>query len=326
MARPLRIEYPGAWYHVMNRGRRSEDIFLEEMDYETFVDLLKESSEMWNVRIAAYCLMTNHYHILVQTPDANIARCMRHINGVYTQRFNRAHSCDGQLFRGRYKSILVNGDSYLLQLVRYIHRNPVRAGLAGQPDDYQWSSHNGYLSIAKKWDWLHKEFIFSLLTLDRRQWIKHYRKFLSVESEEEIYGVLDRKKWPAFLGPESFMDWVKGKYYGAKTDQDVPQAKELAPTPDIIIAVVCEYYQVSEDDLYRSQRGTFNEPRNVAIFLMRKLRRDRLKTIGRRFEIENYSSVSSIMERMKKWLRQDRSLKSRLDRIADKIYKGQKQT
>lgn len=92
----------------MNRGRRAEKIFHDRHDYQVFGELLEESSEMWNIRVAAYCLMTNHYHILVQTPDANISRSMRHINGVYTQRFNKRHRCDGQLFRGRYKSILVN--------------------------------------------------------------------------------------------------------------------------------------------------------------------------------------------------------------------------
>ena len=123
MSRPLRIEYPDAWYHVMNRGRRSEEIFLGKEDYKTFIELLEESVELWNVRVSAYCLMTNHYHLLIQTPEANLSRCMRHINGVYTQRFNKRHHLDGQLFRGRYKSMLVDADSYLLQLVRYIHRS-----------------------------------------------------------------------------------------------------------------------------------------------------------------------------------------------------------
>ena len=125
MTRPLRIEYKDEWYHVMNRGRRGEVIFKGKDDYSRLITLLKETARLWNLRIAAYCLMENHYHLLVQTPDANISRCMRHINGVYTQRFNRGHGCDGQLFRGRYKSILIDADSYLLQLVRYIHRNPL---------------------------------------------------------------------------------------------------------------------------------------------------------------------------------------------------------
>ena len=98
MARLLRIQYPDAWYHAMNRGRRGERIFEEKTDYKTFIELLKESAEIWNLTIAAYCLMPTHYHLLTQTPDANISRAMRHINGVYTQRFNRNHSCDGQLF------------------------------------------------------------------------------------------------------------------------------------------------------------------------------------------------------------------------------------
>jgi len=128
MSRPIRIAYPKAWYHVMNRGRRAENIFLEKFDYKMFVALLQETSEAWNIRIAAFCLMPNH-HLLVHTPEANISRAMCHLNGVYTQRFNSWHHLDGPLFRGRYKSILVSGDSYLLQLVRYIHRNPLKQAL-----------------------------------------------------------------------------------------------------------------------------------------------------------------------------------------------------
>ena len=150
MSRPLRIECPGAWYHIMNRGRRAENVFLDKEDYEWFLELLKDSSEMWNVRTAACCLMPNHYHMLIQTLDANLSRFMRHVNGVYTQRFNRFHGCDGHLFRGRFKSILVDKDAYLLQLVRYIHRNPLEAGIVDKLDGYEWSSHKGYISRAKR--------------------------------------------------------------------------------------------------------------------------------------------------------------------------------
>ena len=150
MSRPLRIEYPGAWYHMMNRGRRAENIFSNKADHTTFLELLIESAEMWNVRIAAYCMVPNHYHILLQTPDANLSRFMRHVDGVYTQRFNRSHQFFGQLFSGRYKSILIDADNYLLQLVRYIHRNPLQAGMVNKMEAYKWSSHKGYVSDAKK--------------------------------------------------------------------------------------------------------------------------------------------------------------------------------
>ncbi|MEA1969673.1 MAG: transposase [Thermodesulfobacteriota bacterium] len=167
MSRPIRIEYPDAWYHVMNRGRRSEKIFSDNQDYQCFVDLLKETSEMWGIRICAYCLISSHYHLLIQTPQSNISRSMRHLNGVYTQRYNRRHGCDGQLFRGKYKSILVEKESYLLQLVRYIHNNPVKPGLAGNPGDYTWSSHKAYLSEAKIWGWVYKQFPLSMLTANK---------------------------------------------------------------------------------------------------------------------------------------------------------------
>ena len=100
MVRPLRIEYPGAWYHVMNRGRRGENVFADRDDYVTFIALLQETSEMFDFQVSAFCLMSNHYHILIQTPSGNLSRAMRHVNGVYTQRYNRRHDTDGQLFRG----------------------------------------------------------------------------------------------------------------------------------------------------------------------------------------------------------------------------------
>jgi putative transposase len=324
MARPLRIEYPGAWYHVMNRGRRSESIFSDKHDYLMFLDLLIEISEMWNVNVAAYCLMTNHYHVLLQTPDGNISRCMRHLNSVYTQRYNRRHGFDGQLFRGRYKSILVGDDSHLLQLVRYIHKNPVKAGIVEDMPDYEWSSYKGYLSYAKKWKWLHKDYIFSMITSKQRGRLKPFIAFMQKDDSEEVAKLFSLKNLPSVFGPESFITDIKEKFYFRKKSYEVPESKSLSPTPDVIISSVCKYYGVSFNELLIARRGIFNEPRNIAVYLLRQIRGENLNNIGELFNITAYSTVSSIIRRVSKLKKHDRKLKRQIGKIQDMISKGQK--
>jgi putative transposase len=206
MSRPLRIEYPGAWYHVMNRGRRREDVFHSKADYDAFLKIVRETVDVWNLKVSAYSLLPNHYHLLVQTPEGNISRCMRHINGVYTQRFNRSHGTEGQLFRGRYKAVLVEGDSHLLEVMRYIHRNPLRAGLVERLDDYPWSSHPGYLSLAKRWDWLHRDFLLEMLSPDTRHRRSKYLDFVAQGEPEEITSFYAMKKLPSLLGGSKFRE------------------------------------------------------------------------------------------------------------------------
>ena len=326
MSRPLRIEYPGAWYHVMNRGRRAEDIFQVKDDYQRFTDILTESAEMWNLQISAFCLMPDHYHLLVQTPAGNLSRCMRHINGVYTQRFNRAHRYDGQLFRGRYKSILVDESNYLLQLVRYIHRNPVRAGIVKRLEEYHQSSHGGYLSKSKKWAWLHKDFILAMLTKDPRQYNAAYKKFMHETEDDEINDLFNKKKLPAFLGNQNFTDWVKETFYTEKQDQLIPASSLLAPDISRIKRIISEYYKIDSAEILKIRRGVSNEPRDVAIFLTRKLRRDTLLTIGKAFGMSGYSSVSSAIERVRKRISNYKKFSNRVDEIYRVVLKGQTET
>jgi len=320
MSRPLRIQYPGAWYHVMNRGRRAETIFSDEEDYTMFVALLKESAALWHIHICAYCLMPNHYHLLIQTPEANLSRCMRHINGIYTQRYNRRHICDGPLLRGRYKSILISADNYLLQLVRYIHRNPVKAKIAPTLNDYPWSSHRGYLSTSRKWDWIYKEFVYSMLSKNRKEWIKRYRAFIRIEEDGAISGVIEGKKWPAVWGGQDFTDWVKGRYDASQFNREIAQAKALAPESDRIIQVVCDFYRVEQNDLYNSKRGEFNEPRNVAIFFFWGVGGEKPKK--ERFQMEKDSSVSSVIDRLKKRMQMDHKLKARVEQLQGMMNKS----
>jgi putative transposase len=326
MSRPLRIEYEGAWYHVMNRGRRSDRVFEGRDDYQMFIQVLKEAVALWDIRVSAYCLMKTHYHLLIQTPNGNLSRSMRHINGVYTQRYNRAHGLDGQLFRGRYKSIIVDGDSYLLQLVRYIHRNPIRAGVVDQLDNYPWSSHEGYLSTSKKWDWLHKDYILSILCSEKSSRQTAYNNFMAEEDSEDIVHVFKRKKWPVALAGENFINKLKERYFKEKRDSQIPESRGLAPEIQSINKAVCLYYEVDESELLKSRRGWFNEPRGMAIYLCRKLRSDGLISLGSEFGLSGYSSVSSVLAGMKTKIHESRQIKKRFEDIEKKVIKSQTET
>ena len=292
-------------------------------DYLSFIGLLLETGDMWNLRVGAYCLMPNHYHLLIQTPNANLSRCMRHINGVYTQRYNRNHLLDGQLFRGRYKAILVEGDSYLLELLRYIHRNPLEAGLIEVLDKYPWSSHQGYLSGAKKWNWLYKDFLLSLFSTEKAVSRKMYRDFISKGVPEDINRILGRKNLPSVLGSKNFLDRVNDSFFSGKRHKEVPESKSISPDAERIKEEVCRRYGVAMDELYRSRRGITNEPRNVAIYMLRTLRGDNLEEIGRHFNINRFSSVSSVVERTRGKISRNRQLRKRIKEINAAINKSQ---
>lgn len=141
MSRPQRIIYENAYYHIMNRGAGRRKIFNERVDREIFLQTLGEACQQFCIEVHAYCLMGNHYHLLIKTPQANLSRAMRHINGVYTQRYNRMNKTDSALFRGRYKAILVDSDAYLLHLSKYIHLNPLSARMVDSLEQYEWSSY-----------------------------------------------------------------------------------------------------------------------------------------------------------------------------------------
>jgi REP element-mobilizing transposase RayT len=307
----------------MNRGRRGEEVFEGKKDYNTFIDLLKDLVEEYHVNIAAYCLMSNHYHLLIQTPEANISRAMRHLNGVYTQRYNRFHYCDGQLFRGRYKCILVDADSYLLELVRYIHRNPIEAGMVKNLDQYTWSSHNAFLSSAKKWDWLHKDYILSLFSKIKAESVLRYKHFVSKEILEEINQIFARKNLPTVIGQKSFVDKIKEKFFGNKIHEEIPSSKSLAPDVDRIVGEVCKFYNVNSKDLQLSRRGHFNEPRNVAIYLIRHLRCDTLKDVGNFFGINKNSTISSVDRRLMRKMMKDKRIKKNVKTLKYELSKGQ---
>ncbi len=299
----------------MNSGRRGEAIFPDGEDYLRFLDLLRQASVMWGVRVAGFCLMPNHYHLLVQTPRANLSRFMRHVDGVYTQRFNRSHNSDGSLFRGRYKAILVEADTYLLSLLKYIHLNPLRAGLITRLDRYAWSSHKGYLSSSSKWSWLHTEFIHSMLSKEKSAQSAAYRDFMAGPESEELVDFFSQTKVPSILGSEAFINRVKVKFLNLSEHKEIPERRVLAPGLETIKSAVCANYAIDRDELMSSKRGMTNEPRNAAIYLARRLSGETLATIGKAFGMSKYSSVSSVICRMENEVGENAGLRRRIKRI-----------
>ena len=200
MSRPQRIEFEGAYYHVMNRGRRREAIFCGEKYYRCFTNTLSEAVEKFDLIVHAYCLMANHYHLLVSTPHGNLQRAMRHIGGVYTQRYNRLKGVDGPLFRGRYKAILVDNDEYLLQVSKYIHLNPLEAKMVTSLEAYAWSSYPAYVGKCKAAKWLTTDEVYGQLTVGRHR-AKRYRHYVEdVESDEEVKVFYGKSRMPPVLG------------------------------------------------------------------------------------------------------------------------------
>jgi putative transposase len=326
MARPLRIEYPEAWYHVMNRSRQGEILFRENDDYYFFVNLLKEIGDVWKAKIAAYCMMTNHYHVLIHTPNANLSRCMRHINGVYTQYYNRKYHIDGQLFRGRYKCILIDSDSYVLELVRYIHRNPLEAGIVENLTAYNWSSHKPYLSNAKKWEWLYKGFVLKMFSENSNEAKKKYLEFVLKETPEKINKIFDGQKCPAIIGSDEFIGKVKKRFFNKKRHIEIPESKTLAPEIEMIKAAVCRSFKITEKELLYSRRGALNEARNAAIYLTRIMRGSNLREIGKEFDVGSYSTVSTIIDRIKNKIVKDKKLNGLMEQLRDDLNMSQLKT
>ena len=207
MARPLRLEFPGALYHVMARGNRRDPIYLKNEDFSDFLSLLAEACRRFNWSVHAYCLMTNHYHFLVETADANLSRGMRHINGVYTQRFNRRHARVGHVFQGRYKSPLVQKDAYLLELSRYIVLNPVRAQLVRTVDAWKWSSYRCTVGKAPRPAWLNTDWLLAQFGTRRTRAIHAYRRYV-VEGLDADNPFTDIEN-QLYFGDESFLGQLR---------------------------------------------------------------------------------------------------------------------
>lgn len=224
MARPLRILFPGAWYHVTNRGLERRPVFRTPEDADRFLALLGETSRDHGVEVHAFCLMGNHYHLLLRTPRGNLSRAMRHVDGVYTQRFNRAHGRDGPLFRGRYAAVLVQADKHLVCAARYIHLNPVEAGLVDRPEAWPLSSYAGYLDPRRAPPWLRTSFVLGWFGNPGAR-IRH-REFVEAGLDTTTRAFFARSRRRPVLGSRTYRDEI------ADLLEETPEDTRLE-TPDV---------------------------------------------------------------------------------------------
>jgi REP element-mobilizing transposase RayT len=220
MARPLRLQFPGALYHVTSRGNARAPIFLEDADRHRFLDILGEVVDRHRWRCHAYCLMTNHYHVLLETPEANLSPGMRQLNGLYTQGFNRRHERVGHVLQGRFSGILVERESHLLEVARYVVLNPVRAGIVRSAEDYRWSSLRAALGLARSPSWLTLESVLAPFGSRAR-----YREFVRE-------GVEAGSPWAelrgSLLGSDSFVERLAPRLDRKASQLEIPRRERLA--------------------------------------------------------------------------------------------------
>jgi putative transposase len=226
MARPIRIEYEGGFYHVTSRGNARQDIFANAEDYRIFLAILAKVVERYRWIVHAYCLMVNHYHLMVETPQANLSQGMRQLNGVYTQKHNRRHNRVGHLFQGRYKALVIERDSYLLELCRYIALNPVRAGLVSSPEDWPWSSYSATAGIKPQESSLDTDWLLGYFSLSKPQARKRYSSF--VKEGFFVENPLKDARGGLILGRRNFIERVHELIEAQDTDEAARREKYAA--------------------------------------------------------------------------------------------------
>ena len=310
MARPLRIIFPGAFYHITARGNERKAVFKSMRDREKYLEYLETASERYNAVIHAFCMMDNHYHLLLETPSGNLSQIMRHINGAYTTYFNVKRARSGHLFQGRYKAILVERDEYAKELSRYIHLNPVRAKLVEEPEDYVWSSYNFYIGKKKSPKWLRREFILGYFGNKASVSQDEYRKFVHSLVGQEYDSPLRNVVGSILLGSQDFINGIKQEFISSLgPDKDLPALRQLLPRVSMEVIF-------SEVDAVYVQDPAFS--RNFKIYLCHKFTGEKLKSIGNHFGISE-SAVSHASKRVRRQIELDRKLKKKVLTIEKKL-------
>jgi len=229
MARPLRIEYNGALYHVTSRGNERKPIFKDDSDREIFLDILYKVNKRYNWICHAYCLMDNHYHLVIETPDGNLSKGMRQLNGVYTQTFNKKYRRVGHIFQGRYKAILIQKESHLLKVCRYVVLNPVRAKATRSIEDWKWSSYLATAGKNKSRPCLTTDWILGQFAKQKRTAEKKYEEFVEAGIGEK--GIWEDVKGQSILGNDEFVEKLISYVKGYEDIKEIPKSQRFINRP-----------------------------------------------------------------------------------------------
>jgi putative transposase len=324
MARPLRIQYSGAVYHVTSRGNERRKIFKDDQDRKAFIEILGQSLKIYHVVLYSYILMNNHFHLLIETPLGNLGEFMRHFTITYTSYFNRRHKRVGHLYQGRYKSILVDKDAYLSVLSRYIHLNPVRIKqVRGKSEDekkeivrtHQWSSLPGYTDKRKKEENVEYGKVLREYGGDNDRGREAYRKRI----REDIAGGLEIKDkiiGQSILGGEEFIAWIKDKYLKGKKDRECPPLRVLQRyrAKEEIMEVITRVTGKGFEEI-KEEGGTI---RQVAFDVLYRMGRLKGVEIGKIFGID-YSTVSQGRKRLREKMQKDQKLRKLVTGIEQKL-------
>jgi len=323
MARPLRIQYPGAVYHVSCRGNEKKDIFKDDGDRQRFLKILTQSLHIYTVKLHSYVLMTNHFHLLAETPLGNLAEFMRHFNIVYTGYFNRRHRRTGHLYQGRYKSVLVDKETYLTVLSRYLHLNPVRIkAMEKAPIEdrikellsYRWSSLPGYLSSRKGEGFVQYGLVLSEYGGDTSRARKAYRKALYGDLTAGL-AIKDKIVGQSILGGNEFIESIREGFLRGEIDRERPSLKEIHKyrTKNAVLRAI-EQETGKKIEVVSQEKGGL---RQIAMELLYRVSGLKGSEIGRMMGI-GYTSVSQERRRLRVRLLEDRTLEALLKRTEQK--------
>lgn len=310
MARPLRLSFENAFYHITARGNRREKIFYSDRDKEIFLKKLEEMLIKYSMICHAYCLMDNHYHLFIKTTQPNLSQGIHYLNSSYTNWFRNKHQITGPIFQGRFKSILVDADNYALMLSAYIHLNPLRAGIIRQLKDYHWSSYLDYLNLRKS-NISDPSFVLNLIDNNILKSIKKYREY--VIKYQDMKDPLRESYHHIALGSEPFIERIRQKIKGLGRRREIPSLQSISKYDvDIIITKMIQVLNIERKMIFYKKRGNLN--RSLAIYLIKRFTPLSLFKIGELFKMD-YSAVSQAAKRFEQKSKVNNKIKENMQKV-----------